>query len=289
MARENRQKRHERRFGKAERLADIYGVPDEFVCFEATNVSDYYIAYMNDRPDKMVHPTEFAPCVALPFPKVFVEFHNHGLKRRVGWMMAEVRSDGPLALDAAAKTGITSFDRCIVGDCVFQLGDGRAVRPELHAILHTDSRGRMVENPAFNDNCRLALTGDGWMHMAMEAILPSLLAISFMNCKNVTLDPVDPPAVLNKIRQRGGLKPFLRYHTINIEPMKSVLRTEGGIEANGLKKALHICRGHFATYSDRMFGRSLAEPVTVWRPAHVRGSIKEGVVLSDYRVKAPTA
>lgn len=112
-------------------------------------------------------------------------------------------------------------------------------------------------------------------------------ALSFMNCKNVTIDAQEPDRQINRERRKAGLKPFVRFHTINIEPMRSVLKSEGGIEENGLKRALHICRGHFATYSDRMFGRELETPVTVWRPAHVRGSAKEGLVISDYRVSGP--
>lgn len=68
--------------------------------------------------------------------------------------------------------------------------------------------------------------------------------------------------------------------------MKAVLRTEGGIEQNGLKKALHICRGHFATYTDEkpLFGHFTG---TVWKPSHVRGNVTEGIVSKDYRVHAP--
>jgi hypothetical protein len=119
------------------------------------------------------------------------------------------------------------------------------------------------------------------------AITPSLLALSFMNCKNVTVQPHDPNPAINRERHKARLKPFVRYHTINIEPMKQVLRTEGGVESNGLKKALHICRGHFATYTTSLMGRTLEKPVTVWKPAHVRGSAKQGIVVSDYSVKAP--
>jgi hypothetical protein len=125
---------------------------------------------------------------------------------------------------------------------------------------------------------------DTWSAMTF----PALLAVSFMNCKKTTLEPIDPDPKLNRERRQAGLKPFLRYHTINIEPMKTVLRSEGNIETEGLKRALHICRGHFATYSEErpLFGRVAG---TFWIPAHVRGSAKQGVVISDYDVKPPDA
>jgi len=113
---------------------------------------------------------------------------------------------------------------------------------------------------------------------------PALMAISFMNCKNVVKqDATETEGPANKWLRRMK-QPKLRYHVLNIEPMKQVLRTEGGVEQNGLKKALHICRGHFATYTDDkpLFGRVTG---TFWKPSHVRGSIEQGAVVKDYAVK----
>jgi hypothetical protein len=47
---------------------------------------------------------------------------------------------------------------------------------------------------------------------------------------------------------------------------------------------LHICRGHFKTFTEeaRLFGKYTG---TYWWPAHVRGSVDEGVVEKDYRVR----
>jgi hypothetical protein len=130
---------------------------------------------------------------------------------------------------------------------------------------------------------------EGFAHIrdiCHASFLSVLMTVSFMNCKNVTLATVDPDPAVNRLRRREGRRPFVRYHTIDIEPMKHVLRTEGDAEAVGLKRALHICRGHFATYTeDRpLFGRVAG---TFWKAAHVRGSAGEGVVISDYNVKAP--
>jgi hypothetical protein len=79
---------------------------------------------------------------------------------------------------------------------------------------------------------------------------------------------------------------FLRYHTVDIEPMKRVLWSEGQIESVGLKRALNIVRGHFSTYSEErpLFGKVAG---TFWIPCHVRGTVEEGVVASDYQVGAP--
>lgn len=114
-------------------------------------------------------------------------------------------------------------------------------------------------------------------------IFPLCLAKSFMHCRNVAMRESGPDAKLSKAHQKRHGKPLYRYHILEIEALKETLRREGGSETTGLKKALHICRGHFAHYEDRgLFGKYKG---TFWRPSHVRGSIKEGVVAADYAVK----
>jgi hypothetical protein len=130
-------------------------------------------------------------------------------------------------------------------------------------------------------------TADHYKLLADIMSLMPVYAMQFMNCKGTTLAPIDPDPTINRERRKAGLKPFLRYHTINIEPMKTVLRAEGGIETNGLEKALHICRGHFKTYATSYMGRPLDKPLTFWVPSHVKGTAKHGVVVSDYNVESP--
>jgi hypothetical protein len=124
----------------------------------------------------------------------------------------------------------------------------------------------------------------GQKHDVAAELHPVLLALSFMHCKNVARrDATDTEGPSDKWLRRTR-QPKLRYHVLDIEPMKQVLRTKGGIEHNGLKKALHICRGHFATYTNDapLFGKHTG---TFWKPQHVRGDTKLGEVVKDYRVK----
>lgn len=114
---------------------------------------------------------------------------------------------------------------------------------------------------------------------------PALLALSFLHCKNVTLETTDPPAKLSKAFQRRNGRPLVRYHTLNIEPMRRVLKHEGQSEKTGLRKAMHICRGHFKDYSKHgLFGKYKG---MYWWESHVRGSADEGAVLKDYNVTTP--
>ncbi len=133
-----------------------------------------------------------------------------------------------------------------------------------------------------HDRAQLALLADD----AMVFLNPLLLAVSFLHCKNVDARPVDQPARLSKKWEEEHGRALVRYHVLDIDPMRKVLRDEGGAETHGLQKALHICRGHFMTYTEEapLFGKLTG---TFWRESHVRGSLNRGITLKDYNVKAP--
>jgi hypothetical protein len=85
-----------------------------------------------------------------------------------------------------------------------------------------------------------------------------LLAISFCHCKNVDLirEPV-PPKVKAKRERAYGWSPDA-WHTLKIEPMQRQLHSVGAKDPAGLKRALHICRGHFKDYREGrgLFGKT---------------------------------
>lgn len=128
---------------------------------------------------------------------------------------------------------------------------------------------------------------EGFESATILVTIPSLLAISFMHCRNVDLLPTEPPERLNRARVKRGKKALARYYTLNIQPMKEILHDEGQVEKTGLKRALHVCRGHFAHYGEaygrgRLFGKLEGR---FWMPATVKGNLKEGLVVKDYNVK----
>lgn len=112
---------------------------------------------------------------------------------------------------------------------------------------------------------------------------PALLAISFLHCKNVKIVP-QGHGLYSGSRNRH--KPSIRYHVLEIDPMKETLRTEGKSDETGLKKAMHICRGHFKDYRD---GRGLFGKFKdiYWWDSQVRGDILEGLVTKNYQINQP--
>ena len=136
----------------------------------------------------------------------------------------------------------------------------------------------------------------------------ALLTFGFLHAKNVVLRDVVPPAVPERLRRararrarRRGQAPEerpdpVRYKTLDIEPVTTLLRHEGRVEQVGLKRALHLTRGHFAVYGGvdeatgqprgKLFGK---QEGLFWRPAHVRGDASgaSGRIEKDYRVQRP--
>lgn len=118
-------------------------------------------------------------------------------------------------------------------------------------------------------------------------LLPYTFAISLLHCKNVTLIDKPVPEKVQRARARRGKEPKFVYKTLEIEPMKQILRTEGQVEKVGLKQALHVCRGHFKDYREKgLFGKESHKGI-YWWDMHVRGTLEAGAVVKDYRVLAP--
>ncbi len=95
---------------------------------------------------------------------------------------------------------------------------------------------------------------------------------------------VEPGEKLSRSFQRRRGRPLTRYWVLDIEPMKRVLTRDGEAQHRGLRHAMHICRGHFKTYTSEapLFGRVTG---TYWWADQVRGWAEEGVVGKDYRVR----
>lgn len=111
-------------------------------------------------------------------------------------------------------------------------------------------------------------------------VFPSLMALTFMACKNVTVREGE----LAEVKQRvvaGQRIPQVKYKVLEIQPMIKVMR-DAAVGITGKKSPLHVCRGHFKDYRERgLFGKVKG---IYWWDHHVRGNADEGVVFKDYSV-----
>lgn len=113
----------------------------------------------------------------------------------------------------------------------------------------------------------------------------SLLTITFLHCKNIGLQDVNTPSHrLNKIRKLRRGTAIDSYKVLEISPFRKAAKAaNGGSIEPCPQKALHICRGHFKTYTpDKpLLGRSVG---TFWFPQHTRGVAQNGSVKKTYKV-----
>lgn len=104
-----------------------------------------------------------------------------------------------------------------------------------------------------------------------------------LNCKNIGFESHSPPKNLNKKRIKAGKMPLFSYKTLVIKPVGKKQEAQA---AQGLwDNRVHLCRGHFKTYTEKnpLFGRITGR--FWWQPA-VRGNKEKGVVMKDYLVEA---
>lgn len=110
-----------------------------------------------------------------------------------------------------------------------------------------------------------------------------LLAFTFLNCSNVKLEDVtadlEPPP---KIKRRLRIPDVKRY-TLNINGHFSKPRRELGEPGEIDVMPFHLCRGHFATYTDAapLFGKYTGR---FWIPPHTKGKKENGVIEKDYAI-----
>lgn len=124
---------------------------------------------------------------------------------------------------------------------------------------------------------------------AMSLLKPLMLAISFLHCRNVKRVPNYPSPQLNKKRMSRNLPPMHKFYTLEIEPMKEIIRQavasyRGLRGASGIEMALHSVKGHFKNYgADKPL---MGHHVGTWFWAGMtRGSRKRGSVKKHYEVK----
>lgn len=249
----------------------------------ADNIASYFNEYGSSKKC-----SEF-PKVTPPLSPLFVEFYDSESQHTVGVLSRTIDARGVSMSPACDPTASEAIEcRWLVHERYFLFYQNTLTFIGVSALFRIAEDGSTSARQLIDFDEQDV---DGKFRDFVVRQLPRfsrmfLMSMSFMNCKNVsqhdaTLSHGPPAKWLRRQKQ-----PTIKYRVLNIAPMREVLRTEGDIENNGLQKALHICRGHFATYTaDKpLFGNIVG---TVWKPAHVRGDIKQGAVVKDYSVSPP--
>ena len=188
---------------------------------------------------------------------------------RIGWAIS---TDG----DEVSAGLYFSLGQKVFGPvacCIWDLDEGGHIDSKI-SVHSTDIYSWMPEEVTVK-----------FQHWCVDVCLPTLTyALSFLNCKNVKQAQIEPHPKLSKRWRKKTGKPLSRYHVLTVGRTYDAKRervethTEG---SEGHRKAQHIARGHFRTYTPEqpLFGHWHG---TLWVASHVRGSKEEGVVSKSY-------
>ncbi len=156
--------------------------------------------------------------------------------------------------------------------------------------INLDKQGRLA-----GENFEVWLSKAGKVFMALsnmegEKTDPSdlnimlnccLFALNLMNCKNVVLEEA-PLSHRQKRNIRMG-KPNYRYHVLKIRRGKKLYDFDQETSGSGGKNSIHMCRGHFKTYTEDapLMGKFVG---TYYWGAFMRGRDKDKFVDKDYEL-----
>lgn len=267
------------------------------------NVAEYIFA----GTDQESFGWEDYPTVAPPFKSFWMEYRQpSGIVSSNPNEMAHRGADGALSLAHApracgalfavmeAKEGTPAHDagaKWIVNLLTaVEYKKGEVLFPALWRGFGVREDGSACEGD------QIALVGDSpdkpsrltqqdKQHVAwglQATTIPMFFAISLMHCKNVELSDEPPAPKLSKKWEKRHGRPQVTVKTLMIEPMRKNLDTEGRAGVVGIKRAMHICRGHFKDYRQSgLFGK---HKDIFWWDAYVRGDGGSGEVVKDYAV-----
>jgi hypothetical protein len=163
------------------------------------------------------------------------------------------------------------------------LRTGREIVGGAMWLQFLDTSGRFIGD---TDSAAMLIAGKGILtdNNASVVLYPLMFALSLMHCRNVEVRDRPVSRQQRRMAERTG-KPVITYKELAIDAFRKQVRYESEQSGdNQIKRALHICRGHFATYGEHnpLFGRLTG---TFWRPMHVRGNKDAGEVHKTYKVK----
>ena len=236
------------------------------------------------------------PIVVLPFEECEFFYKHNGWSYKVaatGYDIKEENVEDLKAYYAHSEESIISGELADLSDARFltilvayAIGTNSTEKIGSMDCI-ADSAGEILESLTVADEEFIERIGDRAenieqiLYHVNHVIIPTLVAISFLHCKNIPL--IDEPLSRQQRRmnERKGKKDT--YKILDINPFKRQVNRETGPGQSKFEKAMHICRGHFATYTEErpLFGKHVG---TYWVPMHVKGNKGRGTVTKDYHI-----
>lgn len=157
--------------------------------------------------------------------------------------------------------------------------------PLMSVIIFTNEEGLLLQRAIFGVDAKhyFETMGDNAVLSFFDNYTHVLgLTLTFLNCKNVQReDRTQEFQPKEKIRRRLKLPEVKRY-TLSING-SSTSRSSGAKQSEFGVMPFHLCRGHFATYTQEkpLFGKYAGK---FWIAAHTRGQKERGEIIKDYEV-----
>jgi hypothetical protein len=119
------------------------------------------------------------------------------------------------------------------------------------------------------------------------ASLVALTSLAMLNCDNIDSVEHHAPEPFQRSRVRSGKRPLVSYRTVEVNAAKTPKSIATRSLSGGADARLHQRRGHMKDYraGKGLFGKY--KGLWYWGET-LAGDADEGVVVSDYRVNAPT-
>jgi hypothetical protein len=140
------------------------------------------------------------------------------------------------------------------------------------AVVAMDERGVILD---------VSFKGANSESLRMSPVLYHFPLFTFClsNCKNISL----VEALAYRRRSRGRPKNFYSYKVLATSGSLTATGSGDSATADPIGRRMHICRGHFACYSDErpLFGKFTG---LFWKPMHLRGKVNVGIADKDYEV-----
>ena len=218
-----------------------------------------------------------------PYPEVWMEWSYHTPKAGT-WPQAALVSHEIQTVTIEPWYHLQSPDGVpwLGAMATFKLLlDGNGVwKGVAEVTTNEDLIRKVVAFDGANESTKVLTSSRARAEIEARVVLHTLM---MLNCRNVSLaDPPRRPKALRRKAERRG-EPEIKYKVLRITaPGSSNAMTEGKDEVRRNLR-LHMVRGNFATYTPErpLFGRVTG---TFWRPAHVRGKRKHGIVVKTYQV-----
>lgn len=166
--------------------------------------------------------------------------------------------------------------------------EGIVALPPVHFNLNDDGASDLIPMVGATEGAHLAAMMGVDINKALSEIAAlchvPLLALSFMHCRNITIEdvPGPPPKVARKRAARLGFGET-KMTRIRLPGAARTARTPTEVRNAVGQAPLHMVRGHFKTYTEDapLFGKRTG---TYWWGWQARGNQANGVHVPTYEV-----